>query len=364
MNTVFPIGFPAPTALYLTLFVTTLLLHVVFMNYVLAGTAFLALAGLVKRKPADTGNATISSILRDWMPFAVSAAITMGVAPILFVQILYKENFYTANLLLFHRWMSIVPVLIVGFYLTYLLKSNKLATGQFALRIVVGFGAAACFGFTALSWTENHLLSLDRAVWTDMYAKGDIFYRSRVILPRLAMWFCGAFPTLATLVAWQLFSTQKNAPEPQRQRSARHIALIAAIGLTAFVASAIVYFWMMPPESRHAAIGPMSKPYLFVAGCGVVIQLAAWHLVFHRRRLTCVLLQLASFGALGTILGTLIARESIRISAIDFERLYSQHADAATKGGLLVFVAFAVVNAAAIAWCFRLVRRGRVRQLD
>lgn len=361
MNTVFPFGFPAPTALYLTLFVMTLLLHVIFMNYVLAGTAYLAFAGLVKRKPVETGNATIASILRDWMPFAVSAAITMGVAPILFVQILYKESFYTANLLLFHRWMSIVPVLIVGFYLTYLLKGSKLATGHVALRIFVGFGAAACFGFTALSWTENHLLSLDRAVWTGMYAKGDIFYRSPEILPRLAMWFCGAFPTMATLVAWQLLSTQKNAPEPQRRRSARHIALIAAIGLTAFVGSAIVYFWIMSPESRHAVIGPMSKPYLFVAGSGVVIQLAAWHLVFHGRRLTRRLLLIASIGVIGTIFGAITARESIRISAIDFERLYPQHAEAATKGGLLVFIFFAVVNAAAIAWCFRLARRGQIK---
>ena len=41
-DTIFPFGFPLATAFYLTLFVVTLVLHVLFMNFVLAGTAWLA----------------------------------------------------------------------------------------------------------------------------------------------------------------------------------------------------------------------------------------------------------------------------------------------------------------------------------
>ena len=42
MNLPFPFGFPAATQLYLVLLVVTLLVHMVFMHYVLAGTAYLA----------------------------------------------------------------------------------------------------------------------------------------------------------------------------------------------------------------------------------------------------------------------------------------------------------------------------------
>ena len=52
MELPFPFGFPIPTAFYLTLFVVTLVLHVLFMNYVLAGTAWLAWSIVVVR--ADT----------------------------------------------------------------------------------------------------------------------------------------------------------------------------------------------------------------------------------------------------------------------------------------------------------------------
>ena len=39
MDTPFPFGLPLPTAFYLTVYVLTLMIHVVFMNYVHAGPA-------------------------------------------------------------------------------------------------------------------------------------------------------------------------------------------------------------------------------------------------------------------------------------------------------------------------------------
>ena len=42
MDTLFPFGFPFPTACYLALYVLTLALHAFFMHYVLAGSALRA----------------------------------------------------------------------------------------------------------------------------------------------------------------------------------------------------------------------------------------------------------------------------------------------------------------------------------
>ena len=42
MDIFFPFGYPWPTTFYLTLYVLTLLLHVVPMNYVLAGSTYWA----------------------------------------------------------------------------------------------------------------------------------------------------------------------------------------------------------------------------------------------------------------------------------------------------------------------------------
>ena len=46
MDTPFPFGFPPPTAFYLALYIGTLVVHVVFMSYVLAGTGYLAVGSI------------------------------------------------------------------------------------------------------------------------------------------------------------------------------------------------------------------------------------------------------------------------------------------------------------------------------
>ncbi|HEY2760898.1 MAG TPA: hypothetical protein VGI75_09145, partial [Pirellulales bacterium] len=95
MDQVFPFGLPWPTELYTTLYVLTFALHQALMHYVLAGSLYVAWTlafpgtGAISRSQRP-----IAAALRDWMPFALGAAITAGVAPLLFVQILYQREFY------------------------------------------------------------------------------------------------------------------------------------------------------------------------------------------------------------------------------------------------------------------------------
>ncbi|MCA9285380.1 MAG: hypothetical protein KDA22_09210, partial [Phycisphaerales bacterium] len=200
MNAPLPFGLPGPTAFYLALYLLTLVVHVVFMNYVLAGSGVLAWA-LLRGRAQDP----IVRLLRDWMPFALGAAITAGVAPLLFVQILYRQSFYTANLLLFNRWMALLPVLIVGFYLLYLQKAKAVGRWPAWSRTVVGVGAFLCFAFVAQAWTENHLLSLaGQTTWSDFYAERRALFLDPQLVPRLGVWFLGAFATLAWMLGWQV----------------------------------------------------------------------------------------------------------------------------------------------------------------
>ncbi len=210
MESFFPFSVPAPTLFYLMLYVLTLAVHFVFMNYVFAGTFYVAVVGVGQ---ADAALARlhnpIGAMLRDWLPFAFSGVITAGVAPLLFVQVLYKQQFYTANLLLFHRWMAVVPALIVAFYLLYLLKSTSISDWPAGWRSAVGVGALVAIGFTGYSWSENHLLSLDEGRWVSFYEDRQWFYHHSALLPRVGMWLAGAVPTMMAIVCWQLRSAER-----------------------------------------------------------------------------------------------------------------------------------------------------------
>jgi hypothetical protein len=360
MDVLFPFGFPGATAFYLTFYVLTLVIHVLFMNYVLAGTAYLAIVTLFTGGPtAARERSATALLLRDWMPFALSAAITTGVAPLLFVQILYQRQFYTANLLLFHSWMAMLPVLIVGFYLLYLLKSRRIGEWPAAARAAVGGGAWLCFAFAGYSWTENHLLSTHESAWTSFYASGSMIYRSPELLPRLAVWFVGAIPTLAVLVAWQLWLRQRAGRTLPRTELSR-LALLALGGLALSAVCGGLYYLALDDVARRHVTGALASLYLGAAVLGLLLQAIAWMAQWLRPRLSVAWLGVASAGVLTTVIGATVVREAIRLSAMDIHALYERHTRAATVGGMPIFLIFFAMNAALIAWCIALAQgRGR-----
>lgn len=357
MESAFPFGFPWPTSGYLTLYALTLVVHVLFMNYVLAGTGYLAFVVTFPGKSSrQRQRAPVAMVLRDWMPFALGAAITAGVAPLLFVQLLYQEQFYTANLLLVHRWMAILPVLIVGFYLLYVMKAKRVGGWPMWQRALTGVGAFACVGFTGYSWTENHMLGLDRAIWPSFYAAGEMVYRNAQMIPRFLVWGTGAIPTMCLLVAWQL----RHGGEVEgddASRASRQLARLAVVGLVAAAAAGLWYYLWMDRTTASTITDPLARPYLMVSIGGLIIEGVAWLWVMACGTLARRPLILGTTGLLMAVLGATVVREAIRLSVVAGPGFYARHEAAAKVGGLVVFLAFLVINATMIAWCVRLVRR-------
>ena len=351
---------PAATLGYLLLYLATLVIHVVFMGYVLAGSAYLA--GVVTLRRDHTPD-PFEPLLREWLPFMLSLAITAGVAPLLFIQILYRPQFYTANLLLFHRWMAVVPVLIVAFYLLYLLKVRWGASRSPLVSPAIGLVAAGCFVFIAWSWTENHLLSLaDQQVWSDQYVSRSWVYRSSQVLPRLGIWFFGTFPILAVWLGWQAWWQMPAGgtdPLAEDHRSAelaaRRGAVIGLAGLALALICAVLYAIMLPAEHR-AALSP--APLLIawgIAAVGLIVAAVLFVRQWRIGRLGLLPLMLQSLALIGAIAGVAWLREALRLHVVDVAALADTHAAAADVGGRWVFAAFLVINAVLIGWCVRAV---------
>jgi len=365
MSEIFPFNLPAPTAWYAVLYVVTLLMHVVFMSYVLAGSIMLGAAGL-RGMLGKSGHASdwsaVTTILKDWMPFALSAAITAGVAPLLFVQILYQQEFYTANLLSFHRWMAILPVLIVAFYLLYLLKANRIE-GKTALQGVVAMLVMACIVFVGWSWVENHLLSLNKAAWPKQYETQAMVYRNPAILPRLGFWIASAFPTASILLAWQLRAEASGVIGDTTKRAVRPLAWLALISLVLSSAAA----WPVIRSVLPAGVGgaPAAETSIrvgmIVAGLGVVLQAAAWLSEVSGRAVRKVGLALASGGAAMFWLGILVSREAARLSIVGSDAVFARHERVGTIAGFMIFLTFAVIGLGTIGWIVRSVARARSR---
>jgi hypothetical protein len=359
MDQIFPFILPAPTASYAVLYVVTLLLHVVFMSYVLAGSVMLGVAGfrgMLGSKAHHSEWSAVTTILKDWMPFALSAAITAGIAPLLFVQILYQQEFYTANLLSFHRWMAILPVLIVAFYLLYLLKAHRIE-GKTALQGIVAMLVMVCILFVGWSWVENHLLSLNRAAWPAQYQTQAMVYKDPAILPRLGFWIVSALPTACLLLAWQLRAGASGVAAESAKRATRPLAWLALIFVIVAAAAAWPVIRGVLPDAGAPTSESSIRIGMAISGLGVLLQLAGWLPVLSGKLVGKAPLSLASGGTALFWLGILMSREVARLSIIGSEAVFARHERVGTIAGFVIFLTFAVIGLGTIGWIVRSTRR-------
>lgn len=113
---------PAPDAIpvhwsFLQVLLTgTTFLHFMAMNIML-GTGVIALASF--RREGTALHAMRRDIART-LPFTIAFTLNLGVAPLLFLQVLYGQFFYTSSILMAVYWLAIVLLLIIAYYAAYI----------------------------------------------------------------------------------------------------------------------------------------------------------------------------------------------------------------------------------------------------
>jgi hypothetical protein len=367
MNALFPFGFPWPTAIYLALYVVTAAIYMIFMQYVVAGAIVLVVGyvapGARRRalggssSPTRSGLGVIVKVVRDWLPAVLGLAIATAIAPLLFLRILYTQQFDTTSLLLFSQFVLLVPVLIAACYMLYLVKSEALSRRWLRLRGLVASVAFACFFYTAWVWTENHVLSLHEEAWKIQHKSSIFIYRNAEIWPRLGYWITASFTTLAAMLGWQLHWGWRLHDPANLDLAVRRLRALALLGLATSAAEAWLWQLWLPAPARAPLFSMLAAPYGLLALTGMGIQVAGWLPVRTASVLSTRRLALISTGVCVMILGALVVREARRLAGIDITALFDAHHQAAQVGGMGMFLTFFGVNAAAIVGCVLIVKR-------
>jgi len=105
---------PAPVWLITVLHVLTLALHLAAMNFVLGGVILV----LFGRMPGKWESPTVKRFVRLF-PSVMAAVVTLGVAPLLFVQLTYHHQFYAATITGAWWWLLVIAAVIGAYYLFY-----------------------------------------------------------------------------------------------------------------------------------------------------------------------------------------------------------------------------------------------------
>lgn len=112
-----------PWPWFQALLLLTFLLHLLLMNFVLGGS-IISLVHLFWGKPLTPGYKSI--------PTLIALTINLGVPPLLFLQVLYGNLFYTSSIIIAWPWILIIPLLIIAYYGAYIFVYKATAKPLFA----------------------------------------------------------------------------------------------------------------------------------------------------------------------------------------------------------------------------------------
>jgi len=162
---------PAPDALqvhwlWLHLLLTlTTFLHFVAMNIML-GAGFIAFAA-----PFWRGNDVmpLNGHIAKTLPYTIAFTINLGVAPLLFLQVLYGQFLYTSSILMAVYWLSIVGLLIVSYYAAYIYRLMDDRSGMG--RLYIGAAVLLLLAVSLLFCNNVSIMQMPE-VWTSYFSDG------------------------------------------------------------------------------------------------------------------------------------------------------------------------------------------------
>jgi hypothetical protein len=141
------------------LLIITLFLHIILMN-VMLGTGIIA---FVNNFRGDSDSDSLTRTISQKLPFTIAFTVNFGIAPLLFVQVLYGHFFYTSSVLMANFWLFVIGFLIFGYYMAYI-YDYKYDALKGSRVLVIGFSVLAMLTIAFLM-SNNFTMTQNPEVW-------------------------------------------------------------------------------------------------------------------------------------------------------------------------------------------------------
>jgi phage shock protein PspC (stress-responsive transcriptional regulator) len=300
------LGLPMPAWLAQFLMALTLALHWAFLTMTAGGAVAYVLP------PRSDAGAAIRKGLSSFLPFSLTTAMTLGIAPLLFVQVLYGQFFYTANILMGYVWLGLLVLMIVNFYTLYY-GWRRIRQGR-SMRFI-GIIVLVLMAASAKILSANATLTQSPDAWQALRAAGGLrpYLRDATFWPRWSMAVCFLLAGGGLFVA--IFARVRSRAEEAAIRP--EIRRTLTVSLVGFVSAAAAGLWggaVLPAAQRGALLASAESVFTYAAVAALAGSLA---LVVRARRsasLRALLLPAATFFV--TLLSLAFARDAARRAAL------------------------------------------------
>jgi hypothetical protein len=342
-----PAPLPAPSWLFHVLLVATFFVHVLFLNVTLGGSVIAAVHGTLART-GDAPGRRLGRLTVGILPASISFTITTGVAPLLFVQVLYAQLFYPATILVGWLWLALLLLLVVGYYAVYLHKFEVGGRGALPIWVAV---AAVCFLLVAGVQTLVNVLQLTPARWGAIAAGAEPAYRDPTMLPRLLHFVLGSVAVGGVFLALLAVEMERKAPDPFHHWLARRGIGWALVASGLQVADGFWFLFALPQDPKVALVGGgTTETALLVLGIGLGILTLIVLSCIHEPARERGLVRVSAGTLLATVFSMVVLRDVVRgLYVAPFVRLRELPTRILADLAILFFVIF-LLGLATVAW--------------
>lgn len=253
-------GVPSHPLLFLVLGVLTFALHILAVQ-VMLGAAALTIRGALSQ--ADYQRRLAQAML-GVAKVAVSVAVVLGVAPLLFVQVIYDPFWYTSNVLSAWWVIGFILILLVAYLLLYVFysRNHHLVSEKtrcpgsmilsLALLLVVGF---------IMHVLTKQMLSPDQ--WMSWYAPNGEIDASGTGLHDYNLFRFGFFISLSGLVIGSGLFAYRHYISARADTDSGYLQWLKSSGIRLSLAGGMISLalgagWMLtlPETQRDFALSP------------------------------------------------------------------------------------------------------------
>ncbi|MDI6804426.1 MAG: hypothetical protein QME58_11375 [Bacteroidota bacterium] len=197
-----PIALPAPIWLLKFLLLLTFTLHILAMNVAVGGGFVAAFSEYFGRKKKSQNHFELSRGIAKMLPPFTAFTITLGVAPLLFLQVLYGQFFYTSTILMAWPWLSVIIIFILAYYGYYIFSFHwEKLNGK---RLWVVSISSILLATIGLIYVNNIVLMLTPDKWKAMYFANPhgthLNYDDATIIPRYLHYMISAMAVAGVVV--------------------------------------------------------------------------------------------------------------------------------------------------------------------
>ncbi len=338
-----PDPIPIPWMWLQALLMATFVVHLLFMNAML-GSGIIALVAMFRR---TTNSLPMAKTISTTLPTLIAFTVNTGVAPLLFVHVLYGQFIFSSSTLMAVWWLSAVGILLVAYYAAYLFdfKFEAMGTSR-TWTIAVATGLLLLVGFL---FSNNMTLMLSPNRW-GRYLENPggtlLNLADPMLIPRYLHFVTASVAVGGLVLAWIWQLKEKKGVAGAKEKTRQAMGWFSWATTVQF-AVGTAFLFSLPKTIRALFLGgEVMATVLFSASLTAAI--VALHLGFRHK------VRPSTAAAVITIVFMALVRDRVRQA---FLAPFFTPADlpvALQTGPFVLFLASLVLGIAAVVFMIRL----------